>query len=194
MLAKTDRSEVCRVKDWERRSQRKPKTLLFFTRRPSSFFFSVLFSLCSSLTLIHSPWRNNMPIGLLTITTEGKVTLSLSISKRVCIIQFFHSFVYLFFIFFVFCRSCVAIAGADYCVIAADTRMSTGYNILTRDYSKISQLYVFSPKLLILALNYQFFEFYDWCFEFEAFGCRWFHLLDLSIAQGTHFFCLVCVV
>ncbi|KAK9282590.1 hypothetical protein L1049_010807 [Liquidambar formosana] len=36
--------------------------------------------------------------------------------------------------------SCVAIAGADYCVIAADTRMSTGYSILTRDYSKICQL------------------------------------------------------
>ncbi|XP_057500750.1 proteasome subunit beta type-1-like [Actinidia eriantha] len=37
--------------------------------------------------------------------------------------------------------TCVAIAGADYCVIAADTRMSTGYSILTRDYSKICQLY-----------------------------------------------------
>ena len=36
--------------------------------------------------------------------------------------------------------SCVASAGADYCVITSGTRMSTGYNILTCDYSKICKL------------------------------------------------------
>ncbi|WOL10810.1 proteasome subunit beta type-1 [Canna indica] len=36
--------------------------------------------------------------------------------------------------------TCVAIAGSDYCVIAADTRLSVGYSIYTRDYSKICKL------------------------------------------------------
>jgi 20S proteasome subunit beta 6 len=34
----------------------------------------------------------------------------------------------------------VAVAGADYCIVAASTRMSTGYSILTRKASKILQL------------------------------------------------------
>ncbi|RRT59785.1 hypothetical protein B296_00023725 [Ensete ventricosum] len=38
-------------------------------------------------------------------------------------------------------KTCVAIAGSDYCVIAADTRLSVGYSIYTRDYSKICKLY-----------------------------------------------------
>eukprot|EP00274_Cyanoptyche_gloeocystis_P003078 CAMPEP_0196652002 /NCGR_PEP_ID=MMETSP1086-20130531/1197_1 /TAXON_ID=77921 /ORGANISM="Cyanoptyche gloeocystis , Strain SAG4.97" /LENGTH=214 /DNA_ID=CAMNT_0041982333 /DNA_START=31 /DNA_END=675 /DNA_ORIENTATION=+ len=34
----------------------------------------------------------------------------------------------------------VAIGGPDYCVVGADTRLSSGYSILSRDTSKLSQL------------------------------------------------------
>jgi 20S proteasome subunit beta 6 len=34
----------------------------------------------------------------------------------------------------------VAVGGNDYCIVAASTRMSTGYSILTRNKSKVLQL------------------------------------------------------
>ena len=34
----------------------------------------------------------------------------------------------------------MAVAGEDYVVCAADTRMSTGYSIMTRDYKKIEKV------------------------------------------------------
>jgi 20S proteasome subunit beta 6 len=34
----------------------------------------------------------------------------------------------------------LAVAGADYCIVAATTRMSTGYSIMTRRSTKILQL------------------------------------------------------
>jgi len=36
--------------------------------------------------------------------------------------------------------TCLGVAGNDFCVLAADTRLSTGYSILTRDCSKVTQL------------------------------------------------------
>jgi len=42
----------------------------------------------------------------------------------------------------------VAVAGKDYAVIAADTRLSIGYNILSRDTSKVAQL---TDKCFILS-------------------------------------------
>mmetsp|Transcript_31037 Transcript_31037/g.42694 ORF Transcript_31037/g.42694 Transcript_31037/m.42694 type:complete len:217 (-) Transcript_31037:151-801(-) len=36
--------------------------------------------------------------------------------------------------------TCLAVAGKGYCVIAADTRMSNGYSIQTRDFSRVFRL------------------------------------------------------
>ncbi|CAO2184397.1 unnamed protein product [Urochloa humidicola] len=48
--------------------------------------------------------------------------------------------------------TCVAVAGADYCVVAADTRLSVGYSILTRNHSKISQL---ADKCVLASSGFQ---------------------------------------
>ncbi|KAI5071517.1 hypothetical protein GOP47_0013768 [Adiantum capillus-veneris] len=48
--------------------------------------------------------------------------------------------------------TCVAIAGTDYCVIAADTRLSTGYSILTREHTKMCQL---SDKCILASSGFQ---------------------------------------
>ncbi len=49
-------------------------------------------------------------------------------------------------------RTCVAIAGADYCVIAADTRVSSGFSILTRDGTKILDL---TPSCVLASAGFQ---------------------------------------
>jgi len=48
--------------------------------------------------------------------------------------------------------TCVAVAGEDYCIIAADTRMSTGYSIMTRNSSKVMKL---SDKCLLASAGFQ---------------------------------------
>ncbi len=56
------------------------------------------------------------------------------------------------FIFHLVFRTCVAIAGADYCVIAADTRVSSGFSILTRDGTKILDL---TPSCVLASAGFQ---------------------------------------
>lgn len=46
----------------------------------------------------------------------------------------------------------VAVGGNDYCIVAASTRMSTGYSILTRNKSKVLQL---NPKCVIASAGMQ---------------------------------------
>lgn len=46
----------------------------------------------------------------------------------------------------------VAVAGNDYCIVAASTRMSTGYSILTRNKSKILRL---NPKCVVASAGMQ---------------------------------------
>ena len=43
------------------------------------------------------------------------------------------------------CRTCVAVAGDDYCIVASSTRMSTGFQILKRDASMVLELCAFLP-------------------------------------------------
>ncbi|KAK8944597.1 Proteasome subunit beta type-1 [Platanthera zijinensis] len=48
--------------------------------------------------------------------------------------------------------TCVAIAGADYTVVAADTRLSVGYSIYTREFSKICTL---ADKCVLASSGFQ---------------------------------------
>lgn len=45
----------------------------------------------------------------------------------------------------------LAVAGENYVICAGDTRMSSGYNILTRNYSKVDQM---SPKVLMASAGF----------------------------------------
>ncbi|KAG8293304.1 Proteasome subunit beta type-1 [Homalodisca vitripennis] len=45
-----------------------------------------------------------------------------------------------YFLVFLSSRTTVAIAGPDFCVIASDTRLGTGYSILTREQPKLFRL------------------------------------------------------
>jgi 20S proteasome subunit beta 6 len=69
-------------------------------------------------------------------TTEGRVTLNSSIDHGITENPYERRFSPYDFNG----GTCVAVAGPDYAVLAADTRLSTGYEILSRNMSKLHSL------------------------------------------------------
>ena len=45
----------------------------------------------------------------------------------------------------------LAVAGENYVICASDSRMSSGYNILTRNYEKVDHM---SPKVLMASAGF----------------------------------------
>lgn len=45
------------------------------------------------------------------------------------------------------CRTVLAVAGKDFCVVASDTRLGLGYSIPSRKVSRILKMYVFFPLM-----------------------------------------------
>ena len=76
--------------------------------------------------------------GMMTMaggSCHSTVSLQLCIARRCCIL-------YQYFQVDMLRARCirstaVAVAGSDYCIVAASTRLSTGYSILTRECSKL---------------------------------------------------------
>ncbi|GMH42034.1 hypothetical protein BSKO_09953 [Bryopsis sp. KO-2023] len=48
--------------------------------------------------------------------------------------------------------TCLAVAGADYCIIASTTRLSTGFSVLSRDHSSLIRI---NDKCVIISSGFQ---------------------------------------
>lgn len=108
------------------------------------FFFLHTYSLLPTFPSLHILFLSSL-FSFFSLCFGVCVCVCVSVRGSLLFVSVLYVFVVVFVSVFVFVwgflgRTAVAVAGADYCILAADTRLSLGYAIQTRNSTKIMKM------------------------------------------------------